>query len=406
MKRLFAWPVLVFGVAAVFAGALSCLAQDDGALERIRRIEAEMERTMRELENGEKKLNVLKNQEKKGLSELEIIEKNIVSVNQNILSITNEERSLQTRIVSAQTRHEAAKQTLESRGELYAGRVRAMYKRQNMTPLAMVARTGSVSASLRGFAMFRAVTDADLAVMSDLERQSRELRDSMTQLSQALDQKQRLSEAKRREQVTLAGSRAKQQQIISELRQDERQQETLNDRYRNDIEQAQAEKNRFIREHEKSKTAAPVSLKGYDLAKFKGKLPWPVKGKVVSTFGRQVDALTKTITENRGIEIETASGEPVVAIGPGQVVITRYLRGYGNFVMIYHPPNYYSIYGHLSDILAVPGQVLSQGDIIGIAGNTGLILDSSPRLVFELLIGEEPANPTAWLSGSPQRAGR
>ncbi len=407
MKRMFGLPVLiVWGAAALFLGALVCLAQNDDQMERIRSIEAEMERSMRELEDGEKKLSSLKNQEKKGLAQLDIIEKNIVSTNQNLLTIRNEERTLEQRITAAQARYETAKNTLEDRSDLYSQRIRAMYERQHMSPLTMVAKAGSVGASLRGFAMFRAVTEADLMVLDDLEKQSRELRDSMTQLSQSLEAKRRLGDAKQREQVTLSSSRAKQQEILNSLLKDERQQEDLNRKYRDDIEEAQAEKNRFIREHEQSKTPAPVSLKGYDLSKLRGKLPWPVKGEVVSTFGRQVDARTKTVTENRGIEIETGIDEPVLAIGRGQVVITRYLRGYGNFVMLYHPPDYYSIYGHLADILVAPGQVVGEGDIVGIAGNTGLILDSAPRLVFEILIGEKPDNPLSWLAQNGQRVQR
>ena len=407
MKRMFGSPVmLVSGAAALFLFALVCLAQNDDQMERIRRIEAEMEQSMQELENGEKKLNALKNREKKGLSELDIIEKNIVSINQNLLNIGNEERTLEQRIAAAQARYDAARNRLDDHSDLYSRRIRAMYERQHMTPLAMVAKAGSVGASLRGFAMFRAVTEADLTIMDDLEKQSRELRDSMTQLSQSLEAKRRLGEAKRREQVTLSSSRAKQQEILNSLRTDERQQEDLNRKYQDDIEEAQAEKNRFIREHEQSGTPAPVSLKGYDLSKLRGKLPWPVKGKVVSTFGKQVDARTKTVTENRGIEIETGIDEPVLAIGRGQVVITRYLRGYGNFVMLYHPPDYYSIYGHLSDILVAPGQVVGEGEIIGIAGNTGLILESTPRLVFEILTGEKPDNPLSWLARSGQQVQR
>jgi septal ring factor EnvC (AmiA/AmiB activator) len=254
--------------------------------------------------------------------------------------------------------------------------------------------------------MLRAVSESDLEVIGDLREQSRNLSEATTQLRQALNAKRQLADAKQREQITLTNSRAKKQGIVETIREDEKKQEEMNRKYREDIENAQAEKNRFIREHERTRVRVAPSLDGYDFTRYKGKLPWPVTGTVVSTFGREVDSQTKTITENRGIEIETRQNEPVLSVGRGEIVITRYLRGYGNFVMVFHPPNYYSIYGHLADILVTPGQVVDQGEVIGIAGNTGLILETTPRLVLEILREEEPENPLSWLVGDDRRAQR
>ena len=122
-----------------------------------------------------------------------------------------------------------------------------------------------------------------------------------------------------------------------------------------------------------------------------------------------IDSSTKTQTNNRGIEIETKHGEQVSAIGDGVVFMTQYFRGYGNFVLISHPSHpqdYYTIYGHLSDILVNNGDIVLGDDVIGLAGSTGMIDSNSSRLVLEILKGEKPENPLNWLSPDRQRAGR
>ena len=82
---------------------------------------------------------------------------------------------------------------------------------------------------------------------------------------------------------------------------------------------------------------------------------------------------------------------------------------YGNFVLMSHPstPNdYYSLYGHLSDILVNKGDIVLAGVPVGLAGSTGMIDNSSSRLVLEILKGEAPVNPLDWLNRSNQRASR
>lgn len=64
-------------------------------------------------------------------------------------------------------------------------------------------------------------------------------------------------------------------------------------------------------------------------------------------------------------------GEPVFAVALGKVQKTGYHSVAGNFIMISHPNNTVTFYGHLSRILVAQGQEVSQGEIIGFTGNTG-----------------------------------
>ncbi len=385
------------------------LPQDDYS-EQIKRIEREIEKSKKELEKGEKKLEKLKSDEKKTLAALDHSEKELEAIDKNLRIIKNAEKTLNRKIAVAGKSHNAAKHNFEIRAETYSARLRSMYKRQNVSPMGMLFTVGSFSSVLRAFKMLSVLAAADLNVVNEIREQTRKIQASLNELQNALNAKATLAKAKQREKISLKNSSVKKQKVLEEILKDEKRQEAANRKYEQDYKNSQeilAKSRREYKEKkEKAKIPVPPSLEGYNFAQYRGKLPWPVNGKIVSTFGTVTDPLTKTVTKNRGIEIAAKHGDPVKAIGRGEVVMTQYLRGYGNFVMISHPPDYYTIYGHLSDVLVNTNDIVLEESVIGLAGTTGMIDNSSCRLVLEVLKGETPQNPVSWLRTDRQRAAR
>lgn len=75
-------------------------------------------------------------------------------------------------------------------------------------------------------------------------------------------------------------------------------------------------------------------------------------------------------------------GKPVLATAPGVVTTARSLMtSYGRYVVIDHGNGYSSLYGHLNQIVAVVGEYVDQGDLIGYLGSTGN--STGPHLHFE-----------------------
>ena len=128
----------------------------------------------------------------------------------------------------------------------------------------------------------------------------------------------------------------------------------------------------------------------------KGKLAWPVSGKVVTQFGRYQDPDLKTWTFNRGINITAPEGTNVLAIAPGEVVMVDWFPGYGRFVLLRHAEPYFSLYGHLDSDLVQVEDIIPAGSAVGTVGSTGR-LDGISQLHFEIMQGEDPLDPTLWL---------
>lgn len=141
------------------------------------------------------------------------------------------------------------------------------------------------------------------------------------------------------------------------------------------------------------KGAGKVQEAGVEFLKNKGKLPWPVKGKVVRKFGPFT--IQGVPQRSQGIDIEVQEGNPVKSVHPGKVVYFNWMGGYGNTLILDHGEGYYSIYGHLQEALKAVGEMVVSQETIGRVGQSGDVL--KPTLHFEIRSHGKAQDPHAWL---------
>lgn len=126
---------------------------------------------------------------------------------------------------------------------------------------------------------------------------------------------------------------------------------------------------------------------------------WPIKGGVghISTlFGYETNAFTGQRYFHQGIDCSTyRSGDPIVATADGKVVLAANDRSYGLTVVIAHSQGFSTRYGHLDRILVRTGQMVKQGETIGILGNTGV--STGPHVHYEVMIGDKRTDPMNFL---------
>ncbi|MCB9383908.1 MAG: M23 family metallopeptidase [Bryobacterales bacterium] len=126
---------------------------------------------------------------------------------------------------------------------------------------------------------------------------------------------------------------------------------------------------------------------------------WPVPGRINSPFGRRIDPFHGGGGFHPGIDLSAASGTPVVATADGVVTSAGWLGGYGNRVQISHGKNGLStVYAHLTEIFATPGQVVRRGEVVGRAGSTGR--STSAHLHYEVRYRGTQVNPYKYLRHS------
>lgn len=97
-----------------------------------------------------------------------------------------------------------------------------------------------------------------------------------------------------------------------------------------------------------------------------------------------------------GVDIATKRGTPFKAIADGAVVNQNWSVNYGWVLYIQHSNNIVTIYKHAEDLSKSIGDIVSKGDILGTAGNTGII-SSGPHLHMEIWKNGIPQNPNLYL---------
>ncbi len=95
-----------------------------------------------------------------------------------------------------------------------------------------------------------------------------------------------------------------------------------------------------------------------------------------------------------GVDLASLTMSPVEAANRGRVVFVGELGIYGNMVLLDHGCGLFSMYAHLSQIQAKPGQEVAKGEILGTTGNTGLA--GGDHLHFAMLVAGVYVNPVEW----------
>jgi septal ring factor EnvC (AmiA/AmiB activator) len=128
-------------------------------------------------------------------------------------------------------------------------------------------------------------------------------------------------------------------------------------------------------------------------ARSKGKLAWPVQGRIAGDFGQPRGAGP---VKWNGVLLEAAAGTPVRAVHHGRIAFADWLQGLGLLVIVDHGGGYLSLYGHNEALLKESGDWVEPGEAIAQVGDTGG--QARPGLYFELRHNGEPINPNPWIA--------
>ena len=124
----------------------------------------------------------------------------------------------------------------------------------------------------------------------------------------------------------------------------------------------------------------------------------PTTGVFSSGFGYRTDPFGGGTTFHAGQDIAAPTGTPIVAATAGTVAIVEtpdQSGGYGNYTCIDRGAGFATCYAHQSVVFVHVGQVVAQGQLIGLVGSTGA--STGPHLHFEVRINGVPVNPVPYL---------
>lgn len=240
----------------------------------------------------------------------------------------------------------------------------------------------------RSLVYYQYFSEARVQLINGVQRNIEKIVETEKLIQQARNELEQIQQLLNAQKAKLDKDRGKRKTIISSLDKQLKQQGGSIVKLRDEALQLQ----NLINSIEEIFVDAPMSdISRQAFAELKGKLAWPVKGKLRKLYGRR-----KPLSSMRwqGIVIEAPNGRQIRAISHGRVAFADWLRGLGNLIIIDHGNSYLSLYGHNESLFKSAGEWVESGDVIASIGNSGG--QKANGLYFEIRKKGKPQNPAGW----------
>lgn len=138
-----------------------------------------------------------------------------------------------------------------------------------------------------------------------------------------------------------------------------------------------------------NKLKTPIANSGVHFTALKGKLSWPIQGKLVKKFGYK-----RASGRWDGVVIKADEGTEIKAVNSGRVVFADWLRGYGLLIIVDHGQQYMTLYAFNQSLYAKVGEFVQTGSVIATVGKSGGRAKSG--LYFGIRKAGKAINPVKW----------
>lgn len=153
---------------------------------------------------------------------------------------------------------------------------------------------------------------------------------------------------------------------------------------------------RLIRQLSQQLTVAAPRKAPVDPRRFR----WPVDPFVLSSpYGERMHPIAAESRFHAGVDLEAPLRQPVRAASDGTVIFSGWNGAHGRQVELMHDAHWTTRYSHLDKLLVKPGTEVKKGQIIGLAGESGLA--TGPHVHFELRRDGDALDPELFI---PQRS--
>ncbi|HIO73907.1 MAG TPA: hypothetical protein EYG62_00730 [Candidatus Marinimicrobia bacterium] len=362
---------------------------------------SELDRLREEIADYEKKIKNTSDREKSEIERLNEIDEEISLVRNLIYRLRKEEKIKEKAIILAEVTIEKKESEHTSLVDRYAKRVTYTYKKGRLSDLEKLLDAKSWRQAVYRAKYIKIISEHDRSLVVEIRSNLTEIEAKRTVMERELTDIKKIDKEKSSRKKWLEQRRRVRDKELDNLKRDRQKMfVALNERKKAAQQMAsiisRLERERVARIAELERRRKEMEL--VDSAPFtelKGKLPWPIDGKVISRFGTYHNPVLKTVTENTGIDIRGSEGTEVRSIYDGIVTTVTYIRGYGNTVILDHGDSFYSVYTHVTEVEVEENSYVNARDIIAHVGDSGSL--EGAKLHFEIWGNKDKLNPELWL---------
>lgn len=335
-------------------------------------------------------LSTLKNDRAKAIERRNLLDQQIATTEQAIVNTEKQIAGYEALLAQSQYELDEAQRKEEETYALFCRRARAMEEEGVPSFWSVLFRATSFADLLSRLSDVQVVLDYDQRILSELS-------DLKAQIGEKLVYQEDLKTAAEEAKVTLeaqkedlAAQREEANELVQQLQANVKENEDL-------LRQIDEEEERIQQEILKKTEELAEQMKWEASV---GGYIWPVttSRRITSNYGGRDTGIPGASTNHKGVDIGGVFySSKVLATKAGVVITSTYVSSYGNYIVISHGKGNTTLYAHLSSRKVKEGDVVTQGQVIGITGSTGI--SSGPHLHYEIVENNKRVDPKQYLPG-------
>lgn len=395
-------------IALLLCWQLSAFAQDAQPQEKRSKLEALKQ--MLGLKRSE--YQNIQGQEQQLVAELERLEQDLKTYQEQLDEQKTVLAAQQKELSTIERRLKDMESLQTQKKTAMAQRLRAMYKMGDLGYLKPLLATSSTADIQQHLKYLQIISDSDRQLFNETEVTMRAIREEQAKLEQQREETLSVQKTIAEQHKQIRAQQKQKEVLLAKIMTDKQQYAALIQRLEGSAGELQTFltdlDNKRAAEAEKAKPAQnvgaeitfpenPQSITGSYAVHFranKGKLLWPVEGKIITEFGPL--RIGDTYTTSNGVDIQAPRGTPFYSVFKGTVMFAGWFKNYGKIVIVDHGGNFLSLYAHADEIGVKVGQKIETRQELGKVGDTGSLKGAS--LHFEVRVNGTPENPKQWLA--------
>ena len=363
----------------------------------------ELQSLRNEIKNIETNL-LQKNQEAISNTELLINLENKITLTEKLIrSLNREEDYINGLIITEEEKIIELEKLLIKLKKQLIKRLQYVYIYGRQTILETITTAKNWNNAIYRIKYFNVLTEYEKNLRQDMNQVLIKLEDEKQKLVLEKKHKTKLLKEKEQEGFNLENDKIKRQLILKKIKKDKTKLEqdrstktSIINKMEQLIKKLYSDKDAMKKREEKlaRQRAQQNNQTTGNFTKMKGKLPWPVNGKIVSRFGLEKDSETGVVIENVGINIVVNNNANVKSVLDGVVSTITYIRGHGKVIIIDHGDGFSTVYAQVDNIKINENEYVQMGTVIaGIAKNEA----GFAELHFEVWGNQKKLDPQVWL---------
>ena len=367
--------------------------QDQNFDKSIKNTEEQISRLKNSINSGNKEVEKLKTQSKKTKDIIELTRKNIKNSNALINAYDKKISLYNKQLVNLENAIIRNNQSINEIKKSYEIRSISLYKNRNNDLSNYIFNSKSFSQMIYRLKYFNIISDINQKSVDKIKTTQKFNKQKTYEISGLLDKVEESKNFKETEISSLNQKKKYQEKLLKQLKNEENEVKAEIAIQLKQIDALEKLRKQIIADKEKYNEQQLASLKQIDkdIRNYKGKLDWPVQGKVIKKFGPQWNPRLNTTLDNPGIDISSRATLPVKSVFDGYVSTITFIAGYGTTVIIDHNNSYYTVFTHLENLLISENMNVKEGQNIGYVSNDNIIH-------FEIWGNNQKLNPEKWLA--------